>query len=267
MTRRFRLMLSAAFAALAVCLCLVYADGVRQEADRERAETLARYGGEVVGLVVAREGLEPGDVVSAANAEVREWLADLAPDGAVTSLDDVVGLEVSVAAAKGAPLTSINFRDVTQVADVPAGHVAVTIPVTDKLGVSRNVAVGSALVAYQVTTDGVNLIAEDMTVLSSPGGQTTISSALQLTVAVLPDDVPDVLSASASNDLRLVMPAKDASGGGASAHTGAPEQLEQGATGEGREGTSSDGSADVAATSSSSAGTGEDEKTEEGNAR
>lgn len=210
MSRRFRIIASIACGLLAAVVSLVYADGVRREAQRVRAETLARYGGEVVNLVVARDGLEPGDVASTANVELREWLSDLAPEGALLVLDDCVGREVSVPAAKGAPLTDINFRDTSLVADVPEGHVALAIPVTDKLGVPRDVAVGSALYAYQVGSDAVNLIASDMTVLASAGASGSYASVLQLTVAVRPEDVPAVLAASASNDLRLVMPAKGA---------------------------------------------------------
>lgn len=216
MSRRFRIIASIVCGLLAAAVSLVYANGVRREAQRVRAETLARYGGEVVSLVVARDGLEPGDVASTANVELREWLSDLAPEGALLVLDDCVGREVSVPAAKGAPLTDINFRDTSLVADVPEGHVALAIPVTDKLGVPRDVAVGSALYAYQVGSDAVDLIASDMTVLASAGAGGSYASVLQLTVAVRPEDVPAVLAASASNDLRLVMPAKSV---GASATT------------------------------------------------
>lgn len=224
-SRRFRLILALACCVLAAALFLMYASQVRKEADRVRAETLARYGGEVVSLAVARVGLEPGDVVTPSNVEMREWLAEMAPEGAIVEMDEVAGREVSVAAAKGAPLTGINFRDANQVADVPQGHVAVSIPVTDKLGVSRSVAVGSALLAYQVKSDGVDLIARDMTVLASASAMSSLSSSVQLTVAVLPEDVPQVLAASASNDLRLVMPAKGEAAEATGAVVAAPEAI------------------------------------------
>ena len=73
-TKRFRVVLASAFAVLAMLLFWTYADHVRSEADRVRAEVLERYGGEVVMLAVARDGLEPGDVVSSANVQMREWI-------------------------------------------------------------------------------------------------------------------------------------------------------------------------------------------------
>jgi pilus assembly protein CpaB len=90
-------------------------------------------------------------------------------------------------------------------ADVPEGRVAVTVPVTDKLGIAHDVAQGSTLAAYTVTSEGTKLISASMTVLAVP---TTgaLGTTGQITVAVLPDEVPAVLSASASNDLRFVMP-------------------------------------------------------------
>jgi len=142
MSRRFRLILSGAFALLAVVLCAAYAQHVREEAESVRAEALERYGGEVVSLVVADGAIEKGDVIDSSNVSVREWLADLAPTDAVTSLDDVIGTQVTVPAASGSPLTSLNFRDESEMTEVPSGHVALSLPVTDKLALTGSVCAG-----------------------------------------------------------------------------------------------------------------------------
>ena len=105
MTRRFRFALSGSCAVLAALLCALYGQHVHDEADRVRAEALERYGGEVVSLVVAPEGLEAGEVVDGRNAIERDWLADLAPDGAVVDLEDVMGDEVTIPAAEEVELT------------------------------------------------------------------------------------------------------------------------------------------------------------------
>lgn len=219
MSKRFRIVFATACAVLCVMLCALYADHVQGEAERVRAEAIERYGGEVVTLVVATDALEPGDVITQANVAMRDWLADLAPEGALTSLDDVLGKEVGEPASKGLPLTDVNFRADETMAEVPEGHVALTLPVNDQLGISRNVAQGSSLEAYQVSEEGTKLIATNMQVLSRPS-TATISGA-QVTIAVLPDDVSTVLSAAASNDLRLVVPADDVQG--SSAPATAPE--------------------------------------------
>lgn len=212
MSLRFRLVFAGACALLAAMLCVVCAQRAREGAERERNEALARYGGETVGLVVATDGLEAGDVVAASNVTERDWLSDLAPDGAVTSLDDVLGKSVTVPVAAGAPLTELNFREETPMAEIPSGHVAVSVPVTDKLGLAANVSVGARLIAYQAGEGASELLCDDMSVLAVPGSDRQAMRAGSVTVAVPPDAVSRVLSASATGDLRLVQPADDVEG-------------------------------------------------------
>lgn len=224
MSPKIRVAIAVVCAACVGLSFAAYADDVRAEADRQRSEVIARYGGEVVDLVVARHALEPGDVVEAGDVEVREWLVDLAPEGAITDADEVLGTTVTVPAAAGAPLTGLNFRDATEAEDVPEGYIAVSVPITDKLGLSAGTQVGSKVVAFRVTSDGAQVLATDAVVLSMPE---TASSALvssgTLSIAVLPDDVADVLSASATDDLRIVLPAE---GVDAIPDAGAPDEVE-----------------------------------------
>ncbi|MBR1830671.1 MAG: hypothetical protein IJ781_14440 [Atopobiaceae bacterium] len=227
MSARFRALFALSCAVLSVLLCLNYASYVQAEADRVRSETLARYGGEVVTLVVSATTLEPGDVANSMNVTTREWLADLAPEGALTSLDDVIGREVGNAAPRGVPLTDITFRDASTMAEVPDGRVAVTLPVTDKLGVAHDLSRGTTLTAYAITSDGARLISHSMTVIAVPV-TTAMGTSGQLTVAVAPEDVPAVLSASASSDLRIVMPGSGVLDDDESADPAAPAQIEDG---------------------------------------
>ena len=125
MSRRFKIVLSGAFAVLAVVLCLAYGESVRAEEETRRQETLTRYGGEVVSLVVATTELDEGQVVSAGDVTRRDWVSDLVPEGAVTDLDEVVGKKVTVAVASGAPVTQLNFRETGASVDVPSGMIAV----------------------------------------------------------------------------------------------------------------------------------------------
>lgn len=208
MVRRTRVAISSGCAVLAAMVCLAYTAHVNDEAERTRTEAMRRYGGEVVSLVVATRGMEAGEVVTMADVEVRDWLASLAPDGAQTSLDDVVGLEVSVPVCSGAPLTALNFRDPTQAFEIPSGHVAVSIPITEKLGVTYGIAAGTHVVTYRATDGGAQLIGGDATVLAAPGGTSAVGRG-SLTIAVRAEDVPDVLTASTTGDLRIVCPAED----------------------------------------------------------
>ena len=212
MTRRFRLALSGSCALLAALLCALYGQHVRDEAERVRTEALERYGGEVVRLVVAPEGLDVGEVVDGRNVTERDWLADLAPDGAVTDLDEVMGTEVTIPAAAGAPLTTLNFRDDEDAVEVPSGRVALSLPVTDSLGLPPSADEGTALAAYRVSDAGVSLVSADLQVLRAPGERTSVGARGSVTVAVTPEVVASVLSASADGSLRLALPADDAAG-------------------------------------------------------
>lgn len=240
MSLRFRLVLSAAFALLGVVSCLAYADSVRTEAEKIRSDAIARFGGEVGQLVVAEQALEVGDVVSERNVRLRDWVSDLAPAEAIVRMEDVVGRVVSVPVAEGVPLTELNFRDESVLSEVPSGHVAVSVPVTDKLGISRGVTRGAHLNAYAVTQDEPRLIATDIEVLSELGTGSGMVASQQITIAVLPKDVSQVLGASASGDLRLVIPASDVSVTAREGEEGPPEEAtleelseeEQGAAGE-----------------------------------
>ncbi|MBP3884684.1 MAG: hypothetical protein J6D54_07090 [Olsenella sp.] len=213
MSLRFRVVFATACAALVALLFVVYADHVRAEADQVRKDAIARYGGEVVSLVVAEKGLEPGDVVSSTDVRMRDWVADLAPEGAITSLDSVVGKEVTVPVAPNSPVSELAFRSDSEAIDVPSGRVAVSVPITDKLGLSRGVRQGVTVAAYEVLDSGSSLIAEGITVLTSPQTRSSgIGTQGQVTLAVSPDSVTRVLSANAAGSLRLVMPADDARG-------------------------------------------------------
>lgn len=216
MSLRFRIVLSCACALLFAMACYAYGERVREDARQAGADALARYGGEVARLVVADEALEPGDVVSEMNASERDWASTLAPDGALTSFDDAAGRQVTAPVAKGMPLCEVMFREDGGAVEVPSGHVALTLPVSDKLGIANGVSAGTRVEAYQVDDAGSAPIASDMQVLSSTASQGGIGQP-QVTLAVLPDDVAAILSASSTGDLRLVLPAEGVTtGGGAS---------------------------------------------------
>ncbi|MCI1645195.1 MAG: flagella basal body P-ring formation protein FlgA [Olsenella sp.] len=213
MPRRFKIVLSAAFAVLAIVLCLAYGESVRAEEKSRRQETLARYGGEVVELVVATTELEEGQVVSAGDVARRDWVSDLVPEGAITNLDDAVGKKVMVAIASGSPLTQLNFRETGTAVDVPSGTIAVSLPMGEKLGVGEGVSAGSRLVAYRVADGVATVLAKAVTVLSIPEGAKALSSGSQaMTVALDPGDVSAVLAASTEGSLRFGLPADDVKG-------------------------------------------------------
>ncbi|WP_082630063.1 SAF domain-containing protein [Olsenella massiliensis] len=247
MSLRFRLIFASACALLALLLGLSFADRVRADAEQQRNDAIARYGGEVVSVVVTSGHLEAGDVIEPQDVQLRDWIAELVPEGAVTSLDDVVGRQLCHATAKNEVLTSECFDEGDGMAEVPAGFVGVTLPVTDKLGIFRSVTPGTKLIAYEVNKDSSRQIGDDIVVISSPAAAGAASGA-QVAVAIRAADVDKVLSANAAGKLSFVAPASDVrsqdvgsatgdgdqsgsasgQGGETGARDGAPEEVKDG---------------------------------------
>lgn len=205
MRRNARLILSIACGALSVVLALAYGESARAEVRAERSEVLERYGGEVTHLVVARSAMSAGTLISDGNVEEREWLADMAPTGAITSLDDVVGVRLTSDVAAGEPLNELDIAADKDVLEVPEGRVAISVRLTDKTGLASGVTEGARVLAYRNVDDALHLITNDTTVLSVSG--TATSSGVQtVCLAVLPSSVEDVLAASSDGSLRLALP-------------------------------------------------------------
>ena len=217
MSRRMRLLLSALCGLLAVVVGVAYVGHVRAEGERERNEAIRRYGGELVTLAVASRTIEAGEVVSAGDVSMRDWVSSLAPKGSLTSVEDAVGRELSVAIAEGAPLTDLNFRQSEARLDIPSGHVAMSVPLTEKLGISSSVPQGAHLSAYRVTDGGSEALSGDVVVLSSPDNAGTVSGRGFVTIAVEAGRIAPVISASTAGELRLVLPADDVKQDGAAA--------------------------------------------------
>lgn len=209
MRRRARLATSAACGALALMLAAAYAESARAEVRAERSEVLERYGGEVASLVVAREELLQGDVVTEADVEVREWLVDLAPAGSLSSVGDVVGMRLTSSVAAGSPLTELDFAGQDGAIEVPEGRVAVSARLGDRSGVPAEVPAGSRVLAYEDADGAVRLLSSDVVVLAAPAGTSRSSSERSITLAALPGDVMALLASGSAGTLRIAVPAED----------------------------------------------------------
>lgn len=205
MPRRLRLVLAGAFSVLAVLLCVLYGQRTRAEAERERAEAIERYGGEVTQVVVALQPLEAGDVLTRQNVTERDWVSDLVPQGTLTSLDEALGRQVTVPAGQGSPLTALNFRTEGGTSEVPDGYVAISLSASEKLGLPMTVPTGTRLAAFRVTDSGARLVTSDLQVLAL-ASEAAVGTRGTVTLAVRPDDVSELLVAGGEGSLRLIVP-------------------------------------------------------------
>lgn len=210
MKRRARIATSAAFGVLALLLAAGGMESVRADAQRQRSELLAQYGGEVASLVVARRELAAGSVVGEGDVEQRDWLTDLASEGSFTDVADVLGARLSSPVAKGSPLTELDVTEQATSIEVPEGRVAVTVRLTDRAGVPAEVANGARVLVYESADAGVRLITGDAVALvPSQGVGSAGAGERSLTLAVLPAEVADVLAVSGAGSLRVALPADD----------------------------------------------------------
>lgn len=223
MRRRARIATSAACGVAAALLAMGGVQSARADVQRERSELLERYGGEVASLVIARRELASGSVVSESDVEQRDWLADLAPEGAFTSVGDIVGSRLTSPVAKGAPLTRLSTASGEGDVEVPEGRVAVSVRAGERAGIPLDVASGARVLVYEAADGGVRLVCGDALVLG--GSSTRSSSDASLTLAVYPDEVSGVLTAAAASALRVVLPADDVAVEPAAVDGGAPTSV------------------------------------------
>ena len=205
MSRRFRYILSGACALLAILCCVAYGNQIRAEAEQSRAEAIERYGGEVVNLVVASRPIEVGDTISSSNTQTKNWISDLAPEGSITDIDEVMGKQVTVSLSAGAPLTRLNFRISDASVTIPKGLVGISVSHGEKTGLVGRISAGSTLAAYEMTEQGIRLLSGEVALLSDAEGGAYISGT-PLVLGVLPKDMARILSAEAKGTLRLVVP-------------------------------------------------------------
>lgn len=237
MRRRTRLVLSALTGVAAAALFVVYAGGVRAEANAAQREMLERFGGETVPVCVATREIEPGEEIDEGNVRVEEWAANLLPTGALTSLSDAVGKTATSRIPKQAPLSGVYFERHEDAARVPDKLVAVSVPSDEEHAVGGVLARGDRVEVY-VMADGVanRLTAAevlDTSALAEGGGDMS-----WVTLAVEPSVVEELLVAMSVGTVSLVAPgadaalaasgADDAVGDGDGAGTAAPDENREG---------------------------------------
>lgn len=209
MKRRTRIMASAGCGLAAGVLAWALFSSLEAEVDRARTEALAAYGDDVVTVVVAARDLEPGEVAGSSNTALEEWAAELLPAGAVTSLDDLASVEVTSRVPEGAPLASAYFEEARGAVEVPAGRVAVSIPVQASFAVGGALTQGESVGAY-VSKDGVaDLLVSDARVVdASVFGSGDAEGLSWVTLAVDPDQAEELMAAADKGVVSLVVPGK-----------------------------------------------------------
>ena len=117
--RRNKTAAAGAICGVLCALCVLgYTQSVRGEAERARADTLARYGGDQVEVCVAKRDIAAGETVDSGAIETRLWVADLLPPEAVRQTSEVVGSKASSTVLSGEVLSARRFGAASAAIDV-----------------------------------------------------------------------------------------------------------------------------------------------------
>ncbi|WP_311139312.1 Flp pilus assembly protein CpaB [Lancefieldella parvula] len=204
MTKKIRILISVLSALLASFCFFAYVQSVRAEAEKSRAEAIQKYGGELTSILVATKQIEPGETLSSSNTQVKSWISDLIPEGAITNPESVMGRTVSSVIGVGMPVVSLHLRSVASQITIPENLIGLTISHGEKYGLAERLSTGTKLAAYEVTDSLITCIASDISVLSDDTEGTLYTSSV--TLGLTPEQVPAVLSAYARGTLRFTLP-------------------------------------------------------------
>jgi pilus assembly protein CpaB len=197
-----------------------YATGVRAEATQTRQQALSAYGGEQVGVYTATRDIAVGETLTSENVSSQLWLSDLLPAGALGEQGEVFGQTVTVPLMKNEPVVAAKLGELKAVVNVPEGLCAVSIPSKDVLAVGGAIRAGVFVTVYAADAEMVELIAEEVLILETSnaafetagtgsdlfGSSTSRPQLAWVTLAVDPEIAQELIAASRTKELHLVLP-------------------------------------------------------------
>lgn len=194
-----------------LCMACVglYIASVNEQAEAARADALARYGGDQVDACVAKRDVAAGETITEADVEVRQWVVDLLPPGALTAAQDVVGKQASVGILEGEVITEHRLGATEASIEVPDGLTAVSVPARDVQAVGGALAAGMRADVYAIgSTETAKLASQALIVATSASEGASSSKVSWITLAVTPSAVEELVSAAQNLDLYFVLPSE-----------------------------------------------------------
>lgn len=194
-------------ACCAACVAL-YLAHVNQRAESERAEALARYGGEQIEVLVATRNIAAGETVTEGSVDTRLWLADLLPEGAVTSADEVVGKQLGSSILKGEVVSAQRLSKASSGFEVPEGMAAVSVPTRDVQALGGALRSNMSVQVYATGSSSTSLLIKDALVLETSladSGSLTSSASAWVTLAVPEESVQELVAAAQNLELYFVL--------------------------------------------------------------
>ena len=202
--------------ALVCALCVfAYTQSVRGEADRARADALAKYGGDQVEVCVATKDIPAGETLDSSSVEMRSWLVSMLPEEAITNANQVLGKQVTSPIMAGEVISQKRFGALSSSFEIPAGMVAVSVSAKEVQAVGGALKPGSSVDVYSVGSSGVTLISQNVSVLATSAfdenGETSGAALSWIALAVEPSAVADLISAEERTQLYFALPGETVS--------------------------------------------------------
>lgn len=193
--------------------------GLQGKAEADRAEAPSRYGGEQVQVCVATRNIAAGEKVDANAIQTKLWVSDLLPDRAVSDRAAIEGETATSPIMKGEVFTEGRFDATTPATalDVPAGRSAVSVPVKTAQAVGGALEAGMTVDLYAAGATQTAAVARGALVLATSSSSGRATDQLWVTLAVEPSAVEQVVAATQSSELCVVVPGAGASDAAGSA--------------------------------------------------
>ena len=212
-----RLIIISIICGVICALCVFgYSLSVRAEAEASHAETLARYGGEQVEVVVATRDIAAGETVDAGSVSTKMWIADLLPADSVRNLSDVIGRQLTSSILAGEVVSMQRFQEINTAIEVPTGMVAVSVPAKDVQAVGGALVPGSYVNIYSVGDSSTKCIGRKVLVLATSasaragsGSGTGDGTISWITLAVKPESAEETVAAAQKTQLYFTLPSDE----------------------------------------------------------
>ena len=99
--------------------------------------------------------------------EAAMWVAQLCPEHTVTQKDEIVGMSLTSQVPQGAVLSHRYFEAEKPQIEIPSGHVAFCLPITDRNNFPQNLVSGQNIAAYEMEDGAMRLVSSNIKVLDA----------------------------------------------------------------------------------------------------
>ena len=176
-------------------------------AQKQIAAMEQEFGGERIEVCVAVRDIAAGSQITVDDIDMQQVLKSYVPAHACKNADELIGKLATSNVPQGAVMAEVYVQQNTDSLDVPTGYVAVSIPSTDQFAVGGALMRGDYVDVY-VSSDGLTqqLITRAYVIDTSVLSTKSSAHLDWVTIAVEPQNVHEVLTASSKGTIFLTLP-------------------------------------------------------------